>query len=112
MDKSGSIPDTPQNYNNMATKNMLRSFDIKCPLSIEMANYYLSLGHKIIFRKYRIGGSYDYCICKFSSKEEQTLHEEEILSINDIREILSHEIFDVRFALLSQYPYEVSINTK
>ena len=96
----------------MATKNMLRIFDIKCPLSIEMANYYLSLGHKIIFRRYLVDSSYDYGICKFSSTAEQTLHKEEILNINDIREILSHEIFDVRFALLSQYPYEVSINTK
>lgn len=54
----------------MATKNMLRTFDVKCPLSIEMANYYLSLGHKIIFRRYRMDGSYDYCICKFSSTAE------------------------------------------
>lgn len=96
----------------MATKNTLRIFDVKCPLSIEMANYYLSLGHKIIFRRYRMDGSYDYCICKFSSTSEQTLHKEEILSINDIREILSHEIYDARFVILAQYPYKVSINTK
>ena len=96
----------------MATKNMLRTFDVKCPLSIKMANYYLSLGHKIIFRRYRMDGSYDYCICKFSSTAERTLHKEEILNINDIREILSHEQYVTRFAILSQHAYKVSINTK
>lgn len=96
----------------MTTKNTLRRFDVKCPLSIEMANYYLSLGHKIIFRRYRMDGSYDYCICKFSSTAELALHKEEILNINDIREILSHEHYGTRFVLLAQFPYEVSINIK
>lgn len=79
---------------------------IKCPLSLKMANYYLSLGYKVVYRSYRMDDSYDYFICKYStSKRSRPLHEQEILSIKDLRELLSHQDwYDTKLRFYSLFP--------
>ena len=64
----GSIPSALQNIKTML-REKLKTLGIKCPLSLKMANYYLSLGYKVVFRSYRMDGSYQYFVCKFSNSK-------------------------------------------
>lgn len=106
----GSIPSTLQNIKVML-REKLKILGIKCPLSLKMANYYLSLGYKVVFRSYRMDGSYYYFVCKYSNSKindhaiKHPLKEQEILNIKDLRELLSHQdLYYSRLAFNSLFP--------
>jgi hypothetical protein len=92
-------------------REKLKRLGIKCPLSLKMANYYLSLGYKVVFRSYRMDSSYEYFICKYSNSRindhtiKHPLKEQEILSIKDLRELLSHQdLYCTRLSFISLFP--------
>lgn len=106
----GSIPSTLQNIKVML-REKLKRLGIKCPLSLKMANYYLSLGYKVVFRSYGMDSSYDYFVCKYSNSginshvTKYPLKEQEILSIKDLRELLSHkDWYDTKLRFYSLFP--------
>lgn len=70
-----------------------RENNIKCPLSLDSAKYYLSLGYKIILRGYRFDSNLDYVICNCSNANSEQLRSIDILNRNDLRKLLSHQIF-------------------
>ena len=106
----GSIPSTLQNIKVMI-REKLKTLGIKCPLSLKMANYYLSLGYKVVFRSYRMDSSYEYFVCEFSNSGinahtiKHPLKEQEILNIKDLRELLSHQdLYYTRLSFISLFP--------
>lgn len=106
----GSIPSTLQNIKAML-REKLKTLGIKCPLSLKMANYYLSLGYKVVFRSYRMDSSYEYFVCKYSNSKindhviKYPLKEQDILNRKDLRELLSHQdLYYSRLAFTSLFP--------
>lgn len=92
-------------------REKLKILGIKCPLSLKMANYYLSLGYKVVFRSYRMDSSYGYFVCKYSNSKindhaiKHPLKEQEILNIKDLRELLSRQdLYYSRLAFASMFP--------